>query len=202
MVRGLVGVKKVGHAGTLDPFADGVLLICTGRSTKKVPHLMSLHKEYLGRIKLGYETDTEDITGKIISAAPVPRLNLRELNTICQQFVGNIPQIPPMFSAKKVGGQRLYKIARRGNRIKRTPTEVTIYSIEVVALHLPFVTIKIKCSKGTYIRALARDIGRKVGCGAYLYSLTRTRIGDYKIEDSLTICQFTELLTILNLRKN
>lgn len=190
----MIGINKVGHAGTLDPFATGVLLICTGKATKKVSQLMELSKEYLGQIKLGAQTDTDDITGKIIKSNPVPKINYDELNSTCQQFVGEIPQIPPMFSAKKIRGRRLYKIARKGNVIERSPNHVTIYSLEIIDLQLPFMTIEVTCSRGTYIRALARDIGQKIGCGGYLHSLTRTRIGDYKLEDSLTIEQFKELI--------
>ena len=193
-MRSLIGIKKVGHAGTLDPFATGILLICTGKATKKVPQLMELTKEYWGQVKLGLQTDTDDITGKIINSNPVPKIDRAEFGEICQQFVGEIPQIPPMFSAKKIGGQRLYKIARKGKVVERPPKIVTISSLEIINFQLPFVTIKVTCSKGTYIRALARDIGLTLRCGAYLHSLTRTRIGGYNLEDSLTIEQFKEKL--------
>ena len=168
IIRGLAGVKKVGHAGTLDPFAEGVLLICTGKATKKVSQLMDLQKEYISQIKLGIETDTDDRTGKIIKTQSVPDLTLQEFEKICQQFIGEIPQIPPMYSAKKIGGKRLYKIARQGKVIERRPAIVTIYSIDILDFHIPEITIKVVCSKGTYIRSLARDIGIQAECGAHL----------------------------------
>lgn len=134
------------------------------------------------------------MTGKIVTENSVPPLRINAVEDICQQFVGEIPQIPPMYSAKKIGGQRLYRIARKGEVIERPPKMVTIYSLDIMNFQLPFITIQVKCSKGTYIRALARDIGQKIGCGAHLKSLTRTRIGDYQLTDSLTINQFQELL--------
>jgi tRNA pseudouridine55 synthase len=155
---------------------------------------MALSKEYIGQIKLGCDTDTDDVTGKVIFSSIVPELNLDQLNNICKDFIGEIPQVPPMFSAKKVGGQRLYKIARRGISIDRAPKIVTIYNIEIIDFQLPLITLKVTCGKGTYIRALARDIGKKIGCGAHLYSLCRTKIGEYSIENSLTIDQFQALV--------
>ncbi len=190
VIRNLVGVKKVGHAGTLDPFADGVLLVCTGKATKKVSQLMNLQKEYIGNIKLGIETDTDDRTGKIINSHSVPELTLQEIEKNCQQFIGEIPQIPPMYSAKKIGGKRLYKIARQGQVVERRPAIVTIHSIDILDFHLPEITMKVTCSKGTYIRSLARDIGIQIGCGAYLHGLTRTKIGEHRIEDSITLERF------------
>lgn len=196
IIRGLAGVKKVGHAGTLDPFAKGVLLICTGKATKKVSQLMNLQKEYICQLKLGIETDTDDRTGKIINSRPVPELTLQEFETICQQFIGEIPQIPPMYSAKKIGGKRLYKIARQGQVIERRPAIVTIHSIDILNFHVSEITMKVACSKGTYVRSLARDIGIQIGCGAHVQSLTRTKIGDYLIENSITLERFKEHIEI------
>lgn len=181
---------KVGHAGTLDPFAEGVLLICTGKATKQVARLMDLSKEYIGEIEFGIETDTDDRTGTITRQQKVPELDREKIEHVCAQFVGNIYQIPPMFSAKKVKGKRLYQIARTGKTIEREPKQVHIKSIDVLSVLSPIVKIKVECSKGTYIRALARDIGREIGVGGHLRSLVRTRIGEYKIADALTLDQF------------
>lgn len=192
-VREIV-TTKVGHAGTLDPFAEGVLLICTGKATKRVSEFMDLAKEYIGEIELGAETNTDDRTGEIIQQHQVPPINLNEFEEVCKTFVGEIYQVPPMFSAKKVQGRRLYKIARTGKVIEREPKLIRIDNIEVLNFQSPVAKIKITCSKGTYIRALARDIGQKIGCGGHLKSLVRTRIGNFCIEESLDLDDFKQLM--------
>ena len=151
---------------------------------------MDLSKKYVGVIKLGEETNTNDITGNIVSSKPVPDITIDNIKTITQQFTGEIQQVPPMFSAKKVNGKRLYQIARKGKIIERSPCLVNVYSLEIISYRAPLLSIEVCCSKGTYIRALARDIGREIGCGAFLKSLIRTQIGDYKVENSLTIDEF------------
>ena len=186
---------KVGHAGTLDPFAEGVLLICTGKATKQVMKLMDLPKEYIGEVELGIEMDTDDPTGRIISQNEVPRLNQQEFERICNDFVGDIDQIPPMFSAKKVNGRRLYKIAREGDQIAREPKTVYVDRIDVLSFDGQIAKIKVVCSKGTYIRTLAKDIGKKIGCGGHLKSLIRTRIGKFDVKDSIQLNEFEELLS-------
>ena len=186
---------KVGHAGTLDPFAEGVLLICTGKATRQVSRLMDLPKEYIAEIEFGIETDTDDRTGKMINQKKVPELDLIEFEQICKAFVGDIYQIPPMFSAKKMKGRRLYQIARQGKVIVREPKLVHIENIIVVSFNRPIAKIKVTCSKGTYIRALARDVGQKIGCGGHLKSLIRTKIGEYKITNSITLNQFEQILS-------
>jgi tRNA pseudouridine55 synthase len=186
---------KVGHAGTLDPFAEGVLLICTGKATKQVMKLMDLPKEYIGEVELGIEMDTDDPTGRIISQNEVPRLNQQEFERICNDFVGDIDQIPPMFSAKKVNGRRLYKIAREGDQIAREPKTVYVDRIDVLSFDGQIAKIKVVCSKGTYIRTLAKDIGQKIGCGGHLKSLIRTRIGKFDVKDSIQLNEFEELLS-------
>ncbi len=188
---------KVGHAGTLDPFAEGVLLICTGQATKQVSKLMNLPKEYIGEIELGVQTDTDDRTGQIISQQDVPNLNQQNFEKVCKSFIGDIYQIPPMFSAKKIGGKRLYHIARNGRVIEREPKLVHIDNIQLLSVKIPITRIKVTCSKGTYIRALARDIGQKIGCGGHLKSLVRTKVGAYKVQDSLTLSQFEEIITVV-----
>lgn len=189
---------KVGHAGTLDPFAEGVLLICTGRATRQVEQLMSLTKEYVGDIELGISTDTDDPTGKIVAQAPVPALTQEKLQAVCQSFVGPIYQLPPLFSAKQVQGRRLYKLARQGVAIERAPKLVHIEKIELLHHEHNLMTIRVICSKGTYIRALARDIGQQLGCGAYLKKLIRTRIGNYTIAEALNWPQFVEMTAQLD----
>ena len=193
-VRRIINTK-VGHAGTLDPFAVGVLLLCTGKATKQVIKLMDLPKVYIGEIDLGRVTNTDDSTGKIIEEKNVPNINEHEVKEVCNKFIGDIYQVPPMFSAKKVKGKRLYKIARTGKVIERKPSLVHIENIDVLSFEIKNIKIKVQCSKGTYIRALARDIGEKLGCGGHLKSLIRTEIGSFKIKDSLTIEQFQKILT-------
>jgi tRNA pseudouridine55 synthase len=195
VVRGIVGVKKVGHAGSLDPFADGVLLLVTGRATKKVTQLMELQKEYVGEIRLGVRTDTDDLTGEITSEQACTGITMDRIEDVCRQFTGEIDQLPPVYSAKKIKGERYYKIARRGGEVERRVNRVHVYSLDILDYTEPMLRIRVKCSKGTYIRALARDIGDALGCGGHLHALTRTRIGDYTIEDSMTIDQFEKELS-------
>jgi len=194
-VRNLVKTK-VGHAGTLDPFAEGVLLICTGKATKQVAKLMDLTKEYIGEIELGLETDTDDRTGKILNQQEVPELDQKEFEQFCQGFIGDIYQTPPMFSAKKMKGKRLYQIARKGEVVNREPKLVHIENVDVLSFKSPIAKIKIRCSKGTYIRALARDIGQKIGCGGHLKSLIRTKVGQFEVADSITLNQFKKFFNL------
>ena len=188
---------KVGHAGTLDPFADGVLLLCTGKATKKVSEIMALPKQYVGVITLGVQTETDDLTGEIILKKDVPELSQDKIKEILKKFVGDIYQIPPMFSAKKVGGVRLYHLARKGKVIEREPSLVHIDAIEMLSFDGADITLRVNCSKGTYIRALARDVGKEIGCGAHLKKLVRTKIGNYAIEDSIDLDRFKQLLNSL-----
>lgn len=196
-IRKIIGVKKVGHSGSLDPFATGVLLVCTGRATKRTHELMELPKEYIGEILLGISTDTLDETGKIVEQRPVGSLSLEDVIRACEKFRGEIDQIPPMYSALKINGVRLYKLARKGQNIELNPRRVTIHSIEVLAYDLPKLKIKVACSKGTYIRALARDIGNDLGCGAHLKTLCRTKIGDYSISDAWSVRDFHDSIAAL-----
>lgn len=193
-IRNIVKGKKVGHAGTLDPFATGVLLVCTGRATKKVSKLVQLEKEYIATLELGKVTDTYDRTGVIVKESDIHEIELNELQNLCNSLVGEIYQTPPMYSAVKVNGMRLYKLARKGEVIERKPRKVNIYDINILNIEIPLITLKVICSKGTYIRTLAHDIGAKLSCGAYLSSLTRTRIGPYKIENAYTIPIFAQLI--------
>ncbi|MFQ5631151.1 MAG: tRNA pseudouridine(55) synthase TruB [bacterium] len=189
-IRSQLNIRKVGHAGSLDPFATGVLLVCTGHATKKVEELMNCEKEYVACVEFGKTTDTFDCTGTISAGGSTLHLTFQSVANICRQFVGENLQIPPMFSALKVNGQRLYRLARKGQVIERKPRKIRIHSIDIMAFDNPFVTLKVVCSRGTYVRALANDIGEMLGCGGYLKELQRTKVGDYKLEDSLGISEF------------
>ncbi|MCI0692446.1 tRNA pseudouridine(55) synthase TruB [candidate division KSB1 bacterium] len=193
-LRGMTGVKKVGHAGTLDPFATGVLLICFAGATKQVDALMGLEKEYQGTFELGAETDSHDVTGKVIAQHPVPELSREQIERAVRRYVGEIMQTPPMFSALKRQGQRLYKLARKGEQIELAPRKVMIYSFEVLEVALPEIRFQVACSRGTYVRALARDLGNDLGCGAFLKTLRRTRVGKYAVGSALSIEQFAKQL--------
>ncbi|HEX9653411.1 MAG TPA: tRNA pseudouridine(55) synthase TruB [bacterium] len=188
-VRYAAREKRVGHAGTLDPFASGVLLVCTGSATKQVSELMNFDKEYLAEIEFGKTTDTYDRTGVVLSETDTQSLEISEIKSSVQQFVGEIYQTPPMYSAIKVQGERLYKLARRGEVIERAPRKIRIHELQVVGFTAAEkrATLKVVCSKGTYIRSLAHDLGGRLGCGAYLSSLVRTRIGPHRIENAWTI---------------
>ena len=194
-VRAWTHCKKVGHAGTLDPLARGVLLVCTGKATKRVSELMELEKEYEGVIELGKTTETEDAEGKILQQRSVPSFSIEDVLLVLRKFVGKIDQIPPMYSALKKDGVRLYKLARKGKVVHREPRKIKIHEIKLLEWNNPFLKIRVKCSRGTYIRALARDIGETLGVGGYLKTLSRNRIGTYTIQDSYTLNTLRELLS-------
>ncbi len=187
-VRRLLGVKKVGHCGTLDPMASGVLLVVFGRSaTRQVPLLMQGAKTYRAEIRLGLRTDTGDATGKVLEQLPVPEISREKIESVLREFTGTIEQIPPMFSALKHRGKKLYEYARRGVAIKRAPRKIEIYSLVLIRESIAedrTLEIRAVCSKGTYVRTLAEDIGRRLGTVATLSALVREAVGPYKIEDS------------------
>ena len=185
-VKRLLNVKKAGHGGTLDPDATGVLLICLGDGTKLFEALQVGTKEYEGTLTLGITTDTLDADGQITKITDTSQITPDQIRSVCQQFVGEIEQMPPMFSAVKHKGKPLYKLARRGLEVKRRSRQVFIESIELLSLNIPEVRFRVVCSKGTYIRALAADIGAELGCGAHLSELIRTRSGVFKIEEAHT----------------
>ncbi|MDZ7363516.1 MAG: tRNA pseudouridine(55) synthase TruB [candidate division KSB1 bacterium] len=193
-LRALTKVKKVGHAGTLDPFATGVLLICFAGATKQVNKLMELEKEYQGTFELGVETDSHDVTGKVIAQHAVPDLSREQIEQAVKRYIGDIMQTPPMFSALKREGRRLYELARKNEHVDLAPRPVKIYSFDIIDVMLPEIRFAVTCSRGTYIRALARDIGKDFGCGAFLKSLRRTRVGGYTVASALSIQQFAERL--------
>ena len=182
--------KKVGHGGTLDPFAEGVLIIGTGKDTKKLTSITGADKTYKARICLGEITDTLDTEGQVIEAKPVPEINADDIHKVLDSFLGTSCQIPPMFSAKKVNGQRLYKLARKNIEVKRDPVQINIKSIGLLDYLDHSLSFSVTCSKGTYIRVLGKDIAEKLGTVGYLKSLVRTQVGPYSIDDSKTIEEF------------
>jgi tRNA pseudouridine55 synthase len=190
VVRGVkrwLKLRKVGHTGTLDPFASGVLPLAINEGTKTVPFLGEEEKEYVATLKLGVETDTYDRTGKITAATDLDRFQLDDetIKGVIGGFVGRVEQIPPMFSAVKYRGKPLYKLARRGTIVEREPRVAEIMGIWITGIRLPSVSLKVVCSRGTYVRALAHDIGRKLRCGAHLVELHRMRSGPFAIEDAV-----------------
>lgn len=182
---------KLGHAGTLDPLASGVLLILFNEATKISRFLNEQKKEYIAAIKLGIKTDTDDITGKIQKENELPELSINQIEEILSEFECEISQIPPVFSALRQQGQRLYNLARQGKIYRPLPRKVTVHEIELKNFISPILKIRTIVSKGTYIRSLARDIGDRLGCGATLIALTRTKIGSFNIDDSLKLEELT-----------
>ena len=189
-VRSIIKEKKVGHGGTLDPFAEGVLIIGTGKDTKKLTSITGADKTYKARICLGEITDTLDTEGQVIEAKPVPEINTDDIHQVLDSFLGTSRQVPPMFSAKKVNGQRLYKLARKNIEVKRDPVQINIKSIGLLDYLDHSLSFSVTCSKGTYIRVLGKDIAEKLGTVGYLKSLVRTQVGPYSIDDSKTIEEF------------
>jgi len=185
-------IQKVGHAGTLDPFATGVLIVLTGKNTKRQNEFMDMPKTYDAEILLGNKMDTGDRTGAIVESLPVPELTEDMIITALANFHGEIEQTPPMYSAKKVDGQKLYKLARKGKVVERKPSIISIYSIGLTSWSSNQINIRVNCGRGTYIRVLAEDIAEKLGTVAHVKELKRTAIGDYRIEDALSIPEFIE----------
>jgi tRNA pseudouridine55 synthase len=184
-LRRLLRAPKVGHGGTLDPDATGVLPMLVGEGTKLTPYLTALDKEYLATARLGITTDTQDASGKVLSTRPVPALDAAAIAAALARFVGEIEQIPPMYSALHHEGRRLYELAREGTEVDRQPRRVMVHAITLEALALPDVTFRVRCGKGTYVRTLAADLGEALGTGAALAHLVRTRVGPYRLEDAV-----------------
>lgn len=191
-LRGILRQKKIGHTGTLDPDAEGVLPVCLGKGTKLCAVLTDKKKTYETVLHLGIETDTQDITGTVKGECPV-QVSEEEVRSCIQGFVGEGMQVPPMYSALKVQGRKLYELAREGIEIERKARPVTFYEIEVLSIELPFVKMRVTCSKGTYIRTLCHDIGQKLGCMGCMESLLRTKVDRFEIKDSLKLSQIEEL---------
>lgn len=192
-IRRHFGIKKVGHCGTLDPNATGLLIIVLGRGTKLSEKLMSDDKVYEGMIKFGEATDSYDADGDLVSSLPVPPLTIEEINELAAGFVGDLMQTPPMVSAVKKDGVPLYKLARKGVEVQREPRLVHIYSFRFSDYQEPFGRFGVACTKGTYVRSLAHELGQKVGCGAHLHTLRRTVAGKFNVTDAV---QFEEVLKL------
>ena len=193
-IRGALKIKKVGHAGTLDPLATGLLIICAGKSTKRIGEYQGLPKKYTGKLVLGKTTPSVDLETEFDSESDYSKVTEEDLLGVVKEFTGDLMQIPPMYSAIKIDGQRAYKLARRKEEIKLKPRQVTVSRFEIKVTQFPEVRFEIECSKGTYIRSLVRDLGQKVGCGAYMSELRRTAIGDFGIENSYPLKEFISQL--------
>ena len=194
-IRSQIKPAKVGHAGTLDPFAEGVLMLCTGNLTKKVEYLMDKEKEYIAEILLGKETDTLDLTGRTVKISNVPKLTENKILEAVKQFIGDIKQEPPMFSALKVNGQPLYKSARKGINVPRKKRTVQIYDINIISFNEDTIRLMVTCGRGTYIRSLAKDIAKQLDTVGHLVSLKRTRIGEYEEKNCIDINDFPEWIS-------
>ncbi len=201
-LRKLFHQKKVGHTGTLDPMAVGVLVVCLGRATRIIRFLDSEEKAYSAEIQLGISTDTFDAEGEVTETKEVPEFTMSELEATCEAFRGRIQQLPPMFSAVKVAGKKLYELARKGQEIPRKPRTVTISELNILSYRAPILRIRVICSKGTYIRALAHDIGERLGTGAHLIALRRTRCGRFTDAQSLSLNQVTSSVEDGTINKN
>ncbi len=188
-LRGILKMKRVGHAGTLDPMATGVLVVLVGKATRASQYLMSLDKEYTGTITLGKVTNTQDAEGEMLETRPVPPLAEAQVLAAMKGFVGDQYQTPPMFSAIKIDGVPLYKSARKGEDIEREPRFIRISKFELTRFSSPEIDFVLRCSKGTYVRTVAHDLGQKIGCGAHLSSLRRTATGRFAIDQCVTIGQ-------------
>ena len=200
-LRGIVGQKKLGHTGTLDPDATGVLPVCLGKATKLCDMLTDKNKTYETVMLLGKVTDTQDISGTVLNETSTDKLDEKNVKKEILSFVGNYMQVPPMYSALKVNGKKLYELAREGVEVERKARPVTILEIQIKEINLPRVRMEVSCSKGTYIRTLCHDIGEKLGCGACMEELIRTRVSRFKLDDSLTLSQVQELKEAGNLYK-
>lgn len=192
-LRGIVGQKKIGHTGTLDPDATGVLPVCLGKATKLCDMLTDKDKTYETVMLLGKVTDTQDVSGTVLAEGELEGISEDVVIKCIEEFVGDYLQVPPMYSALKVNGKKLYELARQGIEVERKARPVTIFSINIIGIDLPRVRMEVSCSKGTYIRTLCHDIGQKLGCGACMEELTRTKVSRFLLEDSLTLMEVETL---------
>lgn len=193
-IRNQLRIKKVGHAGTLDPLATGVLILCTGKFTKRINEYMAQEKEYTGHIILGATTPTYDLESDPINEQPYQHLTEEDLKQASKQFIGEIMQVPPAHSAIKIDGKRVYELARKGIDVVIEPRKITIKEFEISSINLPEIGFRVVCTTGTYIRSLANDFGKALGCGGYLSSLCRTRIGEFAIDQSMTMEQASDFI--------
>jgi len=192
IARRRLGVRRIGHAGTLDPDATGVLPILIGEATKLTPYLLDQDKEYLATIRFGVTTDTHDVSGRVLAESAVDGLSQARLEEACRAFVGRIQQVPPMYSAVHHQGRRLYELARAGIEVERAPREVVVSSILVEKLDGPRATVRVVCGKGTYLRVLAADLGAALGCGGAVESLVRCRVGSFDLREAISWRELTE----------
>lgn len=203
-IRGLIRHKfqlskiKVGHSGTLDPMATGLLLICTGHWTKELHHLTGLDKKYVGQITLGVETDSYDAEGKILTTSEVPDVSESQISDVLQSFLGDIDQYPPAFSAIKKEGKPLYELARAGKEVKTEVRKVKVHDIQLLSYTHPVAEIMVHCGSGFYVRSLAHDIGQIIGCGAHLSGLVRTSVGEYDLKDAFSMEEIIAKLEVRN----
>jgi tRNA pseudouridine55 synthase len=192
-LRGKLKTRKIGHAGTLDPMATGLLIILVGKATRISQYLISLDKEYTGTIELGKITDSQDAEGQVMETRPVPNYTQAEVEKAIQSFLGDQYQMPPMFSAIKIDGVPLYKKARKGEEVVREPRFIRVSAYELTRFALPHLDFRLRCSKGTYVRTLAHDLGHKLGCGAHLSALRRTATDRFNISQALTLDEIQNL---------
>ena len=192
-LRGKLKMKRIGHAGTLDPMATGLLVILVGKATKVSQYLVSLDKEYEGTIELGKVTDTQDAEGEVMATKPVPVLTEDEVQVTIKSFLGDQYQLPPMYSAIKIAGQPLYKAARKGEEVVREPRFIRVMSWDLLRFASPQIDFRLRCTKGTYVRTLAHDLGQKLGCGAHLAALRRTATDKFHVSQALTLDQINAL---------
>lgn len=191
-IRSITNEKKVGHTGTLDPLATGVLPICIGKATKIIQYIQAKNKTYIAKLRLGVVTDTYDREGNITSNSHLDNITIDVLNNAIKKFIGNIKQVPPIYSALKLNGKRLYEYARNNIKVNIEPREVNIYNIDILNINLPYVDLKIRCSKGTYIRSLCYDIGNELKCGACLWELERIKVGQFEKSNSVELSILTK----------
>ncbi len=189
-LRKASGLRRIGHTGTLDPNATGLLVLCLGKATRLSEHLTGLDKTYEGTMRLGVTTTSHDIEGEVLEERPVPDITLEEIQQACNNYLGDIEQVPPMVSAVKVGGERLYKLARRGEEVERPPRQVHVAAFEALRYTPPDAELRVQCSSGTYVRSLCHDVGQDLGCGAALAALRRTYVGRFSVADARPMATF------------
>jgi len=199
-MRGICKQKKIGHTGTLDPDAEGVLPVCLGSGTKLCDMLTDKDKEYVAELLLGVETDTQDITGQILRECE-PVMDETAVREAVMSFRGEYMQVPPMYSALKVNGKKLYELARAGKEVERQARPVNIHEIEILEMQLPVVKLRVACSKGTYIRTLCADIGEKLGCGGTMKSLLRIRVGIFELQEAITLAELEQIRDTIGIEK-
>lgn len=191
-IRNTIRIKKIGHAGTLDPLASGLLILAIGKATKKIDSMQAIDKNYIATIKLGNTTKTYDLESEEENPKDISKISVDNVRRVIETFKGVIKQTPPLYSAKKINGQRMYVYARKNEEVEIPEIEITINQIDILEYQPPFLKLDINCSKGTYIRTIANDVGVKLGCGAYLSELVRDSIGEYKLENAVELDEFIQ----------